>query len=68
MKCPMKLIKLYKNSDDSLCSGTEESFRSTVAKIETDFGNCDLRACMAYNPHTGKCRMLERGGTSAYEY
>lgn len=56
MKCPLKPIKIHKNRYDNLCNG----FEATIAKIETDFGECDLRLCMAYMPSTGKCKMMEK--------
>ena len=60
MKCPLKPIKTHKNSYDRPCNGAGDSYNATVAKIETDFGECDLRLCMAYHASTGKCRMMER--------
>lgn len=60
MKCPLKPIKVHKNSYDRPCNGSGDSYNATVAKIETDFGECDLRLCMAYKASTGQCRMMEK--------
>ena len=56
MKCPFKLIKIHKNKYGEECYSAD----SVIAKIETDFGECDLRLCMAYMPSTGKCKMMEK--------
>ena len=55
MKCPFKPIKIHKNRHGQECYSAD----SVVAKIETDFGDCDRSQCMAYVPNTGKCRMME---------
>lgn len=60
MKCPLKPIKIHKNSYDRPCNGAGDSYNATVAKIEVDFGECDLRLCMGYEKSTGKCRMMEK--------
>ena len=60
MKCPLKPIKTHKNSYDRPCNGAGDSYNATVAKIETTFGECDLKLCMAYNASTGKCHMMGR--------
>lgn len=60
MKCPLKPIKIHKNRYDNLCNGARDSYEATIAKIETDFGECDLRLCMAYVPSTNKCKMMEK--------
>ena len=60
MKCPLKPIKIHKNRYVNLCNGTRDSYESTIAKIETDFGECDFRECMAYNPATAKCEMMKK--------
>lgn len=56
MKCPFKLIKIHKNKYGEECYSAD----SVIAKIETDFGKCDLRLCMAYVPSTNKCKMMEK--------
>lgn len=56
MKCPFKPIKIHKNRHGEECYSAD----SIVAKIETDFGDCDRSQCMAYVPNTGKCRMMEK--------
>ena len=56
MKCPFKPIKIHKNSHGQECYSAD----SAVAKIETDFGDCDRSQCMAYVYNTGKCRMMEK--------
>lgn len=63
MKCPLKPIKIHKNRYDNLCNGARDSYEATIAKIETDFGECDLRNCMAYNASKGKCMMMEGNKT-----
>lgn len=60
MKCPLKPIKVHKNSYDRPCNGSGDSYNATVAKIETNFGECDLRLCMAYKASTGQCQMMEK--------
>lgn len=56
MKCPFKPIKIHKNKHGEECYSAD----SIVAKIETDFGDCDRDQCMAYVSNTGKCRMMEK--------
>ena len=63
MKCPLKPIKIHKNRYDNLCNGARDSYEATIAKIETDFGECELRHCMAYNASKGKCMMMEGNKT-----
>lgn len=63
MKCPLKPIKSFENRYGELCNGSKDNSSSTIAKVKTDFGDCDMRNCMAYIPNTGKCRMMnEKGG------
>ena len=64
MKCPLKPIKIHKNRLDGLCNGPRNDYQATVAKIETDFGECDFRNCMAYNASRGKCMMMEGNRTT----
>lgn len=60
MKCPLKVIKTHKNSYGQPCNGSGDSYNATIAKIETDFGECDLSLCVAYVSSTGKCKMMEK--------
>ena len=53
MKCPFKPIKIHKNRMGYECYSAD----STIAKIETDFGDCDKSKCMAYKSD-GTCRMM----------
>lgn len=55
MKCPLKPMKILKNEYGNLLS----ELNKTPAKVETDFGECDFRECMAYNPATAKCEMMK---------
>ena len=32
-----------------------------VAKVEIEFGECDERKCMAYDPLKCKCTLIEKG-------
>ena len=52
MKCPLKPVKILKDEYGRLVS------KETPAKVETDFGECDFRQCMAYNSATAKCEMM----------
>ena len=52
MKCPLKTVKILKDEHGRLVS------KETTAKVETDFGECDFRQCMAYNSATAKCEMM----------
>ena len=54
MKCPFKPIKIHKNRHGQECYSAD----SVVAKIETDFGNCDRSQCMAYNSDR-QCDMMK---------
>jgi hypothetical protein len=63
MKCPLKPIKIHKNRYNNLCNGARDSYEATIAKIETDFGECDRYNCMAYNASKGKCMMVEGNQT-----
>lgn len=55
MKCPLKPMKILKDEYGNLLS----ELKKTPAKVETDFGECDFRQCMAYNPATAKCEMMK---------
>ena len=59
MKCPLKPIKVHETA-----YGTKVSGEQAVATIKTDFGDCDLRLCMAYNAAKGICRMMIQKGDS----
>lgn len=52
MKCPLKPVKILKDEYGRLVSN------KSPAKVETDFGECDFRQCMAYNSATAKCEMM----------
>ena len=54
MKCPFKPIKIHKNNYGQECY----SANSVIAKIETDFGDCDKSQCMAYNSDR-QCDMMK---------
>lgn len=56
MKCPLKPVKILKDEYGHLLSHKTEE---TPAKVETDFGECDFRNCMAFNVSRGKCMMME---------
>ena len=68
MKCPLKPIKTigvskaakenYDFSDLRQCIAYGEA--KAPYNVITDFGECDLRNCMAYNASTGKCMMMRR--------
>ena len=55
MKCPLKPVKILKDEYGHLLSNKP---KETPAKVETDFGECDFRQCMAYNSATAKCEMM----------
>lgn len=55
MKCPLKPMKILKDEYGNLLS----ELKKTPAKVETDFGECDFRGCMAYNSATAKCEMMK---------
>ena len=57
MKCPLKTVKILKDEYGRLVSSKS---KETPAKVETDFGECDFRECMAYNPATAKCEMMKK--------
>lgn len=50
MKCPFKKQVTLKNK-----CGYEVQSKDEVAKIVTDFGDCDTRGCAAWNSYKGKC-------------
>lgn len=56
MKCPLKKIETYKDYYGSKCSKNA----STLSKIQIDFGECDGQTCMAYNPSTNMCRLMNK--------
>ena len=55
MKCPFKKQVTLKDKH-----GWEVNKREDASKVITDFGECDLRGCMAYNISKGKCMMMGR--------
>lgn len=54
MKCPLKKMIMLKDRSDLCITGKE-----MPSQIKIDFGECDLRNCMAYNSSLGKCAMIE---------
>ena len=56
MKCPFKPVKINKTMYGHEC----HSAHSVIARVETDFGDCDRGQCMAYVPNTEKCLMMEK--------
>lgn len=63
MKCPFKPIKLNKNKHGDDCYPGDP----IVAKVITDFGDCDKFHCMAYT-FDGKCKMMKIRGIKNEEF
>lgn len=52
-KCPFKKKIVLSDRNDWTLLNIKD-----LAKVNIDFGECDERKCMAYDPSLGKCKKL----------
>ena len=55
--CPFKRNVMNKDYRGCLVFNNDYN----VAKVEIEFGECDERKCMAYDPLKCKCTLIEKG-------
>ena len=55
--CPFKRNVMNKDYRGCLVFNNDYN----IAKVEIEFGECDERKCMAYDPLKCKCTLIEKG-------
>ena len=55
--CPFKRNVMNKDYRGCLVFDNDHN----IAKVEIEFGECDERKCMAYDPLKYKCTLIEKG-------